>query len=510
VPGEPPEDQRRASGAARAARERRATLLAVALSDGRRQCAVLDDGAGRAFRTDLVTVSVPEPHPGMTARALTCALAIQSAPSKEAVAAVDWTALRGREREALAWVEGAAAVRWARERWPGLADDLRALFPWVPDGPAEPDAAELLRLSRACAREGRPGPAPPLLGALPLPRPVGAGSPVTRTRVATRWSKRQRALRRGLLQVPVSGPATEPVLEPGDPGTIDALDGRPEHALGLPYDEWDHGRRRYRRDHVRVLELATRPAPPGAAPARPLRLTLDPVQPLRSRRRHREHGDVDIDAVVRWRCDVAAERTAALTGLYAELAAVPGAPAWALLIDASASSSRSGGRLLRRALAASDALAEALCARGDHVGVFAFCSRTRERVEVRVLKEFDRPFTPLSRALRPGGYTRLGAAVRHTGRRLLETPATGHVLVSLGDALPYDEGYGERYGRADVAMAVRELRERGAVVRHASLAGHDAGSLDEMFGSRGWEAVTTAASLPALVHGAQAEIVRAA
>lgn len=495
----------RTTGAGRAAHERRATLIAVALSDGRRRRAVLDDGTARAFRTDLATVSIPFPT-GLTPRALTCAIAVQCAPSKETVAALPWPGLRRREREALAWEEGDAAVRWASGRWPGLAPDLAALFPWVdPTGPDDPSGDELLARARERPRER--GTLPPLFGALPPPRPGGpdAGSS---TRVATRWSQRRRARRGGLLQVPVSGPASELVLEPGAPGTIDALDGLPDHALGIPYDEWDHRRERYRRAHVRVLERPAAPAGPIGAGTSPL--VLAAARPARSRRRHREQGEVDIDAVVRWRCDAAAGRTSASATLYAEPVAVPASIAWALLIDASASASRSGGRLLRRAVAAADAVGAALSARGDHVAVFTFCSHARERVEVGVLKEFGAPFVPLDRALRPGGYTRLGAAVRHVGSRLLEAPAQGHALLSFGDALPYDEGYGEAYGRADVAKAVGELQDRGAVVQHASIAGHDAPALDEMFGARGWTPIVAAASLQTLVHAAQAELAAAA
>lgn len=506
MPAGPTCEAPRTTGAERAAHERRATLIAVALSDGRRRRAVLDDGTARAFRTDLATVSVPFPLAGLTPRALTCAIAVQCAPSKETVATLPWPGLRRREREALAWEEGAAAVRWAGRRWPGLAADLAALFPWVDAaGPHDPTGDELLARARGRARETD---APPvLLGTLPPPRPGGPAAG-TSTRVATRWSQRRRAPRAGLLQVPVSGPASELVLEPGAPGTIDALDGLPEHALGIPYDEWDHRRGRYRRDHVRVLERPTVAAAATGTATTPLALAA--AHPARSRRRHREQGEVDIDAVVRWRCDAAAGQTSAASTLYAEPVAVPAGMAWALLIDASASASRSGGRLLRRAVASAEAVGAALAGRGDHVAVFTFCSHARERVEVRVLKEFAAPFVPLDRALRPGGYTRLGAAVRHVGGRLLDAPAAGHALLSFGDALPYDEGYGEAYGRADVAKAVGELQERGAVVRHASLAGHDAPALDEMFGPGGWTPIVAAASLQTLVHGAQDELAAAA
>lgn len=487
----------------RSATQRIASVLVASLSAGRRPRALLDAGAGRSFQTDLETVTVPYPPAQERLRTLTCALALQASPSKEAVASTPWTGFRKRKRTALAWVEGEMAVRWAARTWPGLRDDLLAAFPWVEDGPVITDPDELAELAGRRARSPRLGEPPPLLGRMPQPaRP--AGGRLRQTFIATRWSSRHKARREGALPIPVSGPGTEPVLHPGEPGTIEALEGRAGHELGIPYSEWDRFKGRYRHDYVRVMELDG-PTSIGAAPPS---LPIAPARPARQVRRHFEDGTIDIDAVVAWRCDLAAGRSAGDVRLFTRLAPVAAPTAWALLVDASASASLRGGQVLTTGLAHANALAAALSAQNEKVGVLAFRSRARERVEVRVLKHFDRPFRPLTRDLRPGGYTRLGAALRHAGARLAEVPARARALIYLGDAVPYDEGYGDRYARADVAKAVSELRSRGVVVRHASLAESDARALDEMFGPAGWRRTTDTSQLLALSEEVTTELER--
>jgi nitric oxide reductase NorD protein len=135
--------------------------------------------------------------------------------------------------------------------------------------------------------------------------------------------------------------------------------------------------------------------------------------------------------------------------------------------------------------------------------VFAFRSFSRERVEVRLLKGYDDPYRPLGagRRFRPDGYTRLGAAVRHAGRRLRERPGSAHVLLSFGDALPGDEGYDGTYARADVTQAVDEQRRAGTLVVHVAVAALDANRLDEMFGPGGWAPAATPTDMAAVLAG---------
>ena len=71
--------------------QRGCALLAVALSDGRRQDARLVTGEHRAFGLNALraVVNVPHPYlsPGWSSRTMTCGVALQCSPSKDRIAA---------------------------------------------------------------------------------------------------------------------------------------------------------------------------------------------------------------------------------------------------------------------------------------------------------------------------------------------------------------------------------------------------------------------------------------
>ena len=60
-----------------------------------------------------------------------------------------------------------------------------------------------------------------------------------------------------------------------------------------------------------------------------------------------------------------------------------------------------------------------------------------------------------------GGYTRMGAPMRHLTSRLLAQPSERRLLIVIGDGLMSDEGYEGRYAWADVAHAVDEANKAG-------------------------------------------------
>ena len=114
-------------------------LLAPALSRGRRRTGRLVTGRSRAFFTSkgCTKVYVPFPLPAVAdgrvsaVRLATCGLALQSCPTKEALAELPLADLRPAELAALSQVEGEVAMAWAIERFPGLERDLRALLPML-------------------------------------------------------------------------------------------------------------------------------------------------------------------------------------------------------------------------------------------------------------------------------------------------------------------------------------------------------------------------------------------
>lgn len=481
----------------RAATEEIASLLVGTLSAGRRKRTVLDVGPVRAFQTDLSTVTVPFPLPaGADIRTLTLALALQSSPTKELAASLAWPSYRESQRIALAWVEGEHAVRWAHAAWPGLREDLMRAFPWVDSRPAAQTAEQLVSEAKAATVRRLSAP-PALFGLLPpylSTKHSTAGKP-RMTAIGTKWIARLRAKRpKASLAIPVSGPAGEQVTHPGEAGGLEALMGHAERQFGIPYDEWDHRLGRYRRAYARVLEIDAQP--PEDTPADlPPALHLPPLMPSRHLTRRREQSEIDIDAVVAHRCDMAAGRTVDEPKLFKQLVPVVRPVAFALLIDASASSIGGRGSFLRTGVRQANAVARSLTGAGHRVGAFAFRSRSHERVEVRLLKEFAAVYTPFGQDLKPAGYTRVGPALRHVGRRLEEIPAEAKVLMIFGDGVPSDEGYDGRYGRADVAKAVEELGARGIAVRHVLPESRESAELDEMFGPSGWRTASSTTAL---------------
>jgi len=116
-------------------------------------------------------------------------------------------------------------------------------------------------------------------------------------------------------------------------------------------------------------------------------------------------------------------------------------------------------RLVARLTAALDEL-------DDRVATFGFYSRGRDSVRFVRVKDFDERFGHAARrrlaALEPGGFTRLGAAVRHAAHLLTTRAGTSNMLLVLvGDGLPYDDGYEGRYAQEDTRRALKEAVTRG-------------------------------------------------
>ena len=140
----------------------------------------------------------------------------------------------------------------------------------------------------------------------------------------------------------------------------------------------------------------------------------------------------------------------------------------AFLIDTSRSTESAIGEtcvidVARQAMAA---LAAGIEAAGDRLAIWGFSSLRSDRVFLTRCKEFDAPMsaeiTAKIGALKPGHYTRLGAAVRHVSAQLAEEPSARKLLIVLTDGKPNDlDHYEGQYGIEDSHMAVREVRHAG-------------------------------------------------
>jgi nitric oxide reductase NorD protein len=246
------------------------------------------------------------------------------------------------------------------------------------------------------------------------------------------------------------------------------------------YPEWDYRTKRYHPDHCRVLasvadETGNRDVwSPDAATRRRIEAVRRQFEALRPRReiawRQIDGSELDMDALIRARCDLAAcghssDRVYQQTRNEARDLAV------SALIDVSRSTESyvDNRQVLDVAKEALTALSLGLSACGDDHALFSFSSCKRQRVWIRTIKAFDEPVGPrvLARIahLRPGYYTRLGAAIRHVAARLQDRPNQRRLLLVITDGKPNDlDHYEGRYGIEDTACAIREARRLGHAV----------------------------------------------
>jgi nitric oxide reductase NorD protein len=280
---------------------------------------------------------------------------------------------------------------------------------------------------------------------------------------------------------------------------------------GTTYPEWDVYRKRYRPDWCTVLEadLAVEEAAPMTMPdghelRRPLaRLGLGLVRC----RRQLQGDDIDIDAAVEARVEALAG-TPPDDALYVESLRRRRDLAVVIVLDVSGSAGETGptGRSVHEHQRwAAAALTAALHDLGDRVALYAFNSRGRAAVHVRRVKSFDdlldsRVGQRLG-GLVPGGYTRLGAAIRHGASLVDERGGTSRrLLVVISDGLPYDHGYEGRYAEADARRALAEARRNGVGCLCLSVgSGVDAGALRRVFGTAAHATVPTPEQLPRVI-----------
>jgi nitric oxide reductase NorD protein len=496
--------------------ERSCALTSVALSDGRRDGARLVTGTHRAFSLNGAGSSVHVPHPwllGWTRRTVTCGIALQCAPSKERLAAFRLNELSERELRAVTLVEAGVALGWIARRWPGLVPEFEHVVPQLEPTDPDTDAESMLRYAVEMARAGDRT-VDPLLGRLSaaVTAPTAWTDTLVRRFGRMPWTTTQKRMPQP-YSVPVGGDGgvRNPNLPPPSRPDDNDIDRTPEHRPGIPYPEWNAWTKRFQPDHVAVLEKprATVSRETGAASAE-LRAWFEEHTHRAMTSGLEDGSDLDVDRYVAHHLDV-------LTGhaqeprVFRELLPSDRDVTTALLLDGSSSLGVHGGRVFGLELACADALSRAMTRTGEKHGVFVFTGNTRHRVEVTCLKDFADPrFVPPSEAgLVTGGYTRLGAPIRHLTSRLLAQSSERRLLIVIGDGMISDEGYEGRYAWADTAHAVQEANEAGVSVYYVGVGPTRVDPLPEVFGPRRSQRIRRIDELPRVLAHVHRELVSA-
>lgn len=289
------------------------------------------------------------------------------------------------------------------------------------------------------------------------------------------------------------------------PATDDA-EGGPGDG-GTTYPEWNARERRYRPGWCTVVESdapsADEPGP--GLDGRALRPALSRLgMGLARFRRQLQGDDIDIDVAVDARVSVLAGR-APDENFYIDSLRHRRDLSAMILLDVSGSAAEAGvtGRPVHELqVHAAGTLTAALHDLGDRVGLYAFNSRGRHAVQVMRVKGFDDALdAAVARrlaGLEPGGYTRLGAAIRHATSVVERQGGTSRrLLVVISDGFAYDHGYSGAYGEADARRALAEARHRGVGCVCLSIgAGAEAETLGRVFGTAAHASMRTADHLP--------------
>jgi nitric oxide reductase NorD protein len=189
----------------------------------------------------------------------------------------------------------------------------------------------------------------------------------------------------------------------------------------------------------------------------------------------------------------------------------------ALLVDVSGSTEArvsDGLRIIDLERIALLLASEALDALGDLYAVYAFAGKNASNVTITAVKEFaHRSGETMWRrvdALKPGGFTRLGAAVRHATSQLARQSAGHRLLLILSDGRPNDvDRYQGQYGVEDTRQAIMEARASGVYPFCITIDRDASEYLPRIFGTAGHTILQRPEQLPsALLRVVQALIRR--
>ncbi|MDR9878347.1 nitric oxide reductase activation protein NorD [Pseudomonas allii] len=144
---------------------------------------------------------------------------------------------------------------------------------------------------------------------------------------------------------------------------------------------------------------------------------------------------------------------------------------------------------------------ESLAGAGDRFALYGFSSLRRQQVRLQVIKPFQHPYDDRTRGviqgLKPGYYTRMGAAIRQATHLLGACKQRRRLLLLLTDGKPNDlDLYEGRYGVEDTRQAVLEARRRGLIPFCITIDKQAGDYLPYMFGAHGFTLIRQPEQLP--------------
>ncbi|MBM3233671.1 hypothetical protein FJZ19_01105 [Candidatus Pacearchaeota archaeon] len=249
------------------------------------------------------------------------------------------------------------------------------------------------------------------------------------------------------------------------------------------YDEWDYAKKEYKKGFVQVVEVLYPSAADNRYVAEVLHSHSKVIQALRrdfesiapqefQRVRGQVSGDVDFDALVRARAEMAAGETPS-EKVYTRKFRNDRSVTSMLVSDGSGSlrwfidTENPNLRTIDIIKQSYIYYAEALGILGDSFALANFSGETEKNVEFYLLKDFDQPYdSPVRMAIgsiKPLKQNRDGAGVRHAAHVLAGRPERTKLLFCMMEGVPHDFGYEGKYAVEDTRKALIEAKHLGCV-----------------------------------------------
>ncbi|MEW6990036.1 nitric oxide reductase activation protein NorD [Colwelliaceae bacterium 6441] len=145
--------------------------------------------------------------------------------------------------------------------------------------------------------------------------------------------------------------------------------------------------------------------------------------------------------------------------------------------------------------------AEALNSVGDNFAMYGFSSVRRTNIRLSMLKNFNERYNDDVRgrvqAIRPGFYTRMGAAIRQATKVIVEQKSSQKLLLILTDGKPNDiDHYEGRFGIEDTHQAIKEAEKLGIKPFCITIDVEAQEYLPYLFGSDGFTVILRPSQLP--------------
>ena len=283
-----------------------------------------------------------------------------------------------------------------------------------------------------------------------------------------------------------------------------------EKGYHLKYDEWDYTKRNYKENFCKVYPKSIlktdvpyykKTISENNSTLIGLRKMLSSVNNKYQQQRRQTQGEeFDLDALTDLFVDVKSRQTPT-EKIYLSKRKKEKDISILLLLDVSLSSDgyANGNRVIDVEKQVSILFGEILDEYNIDFSIDCFYSKTRNHSTYITVKDFDENWNNAKfkiGAVEPSGYTRIGAALRHSGVLLDKRNTKNKWVILISDGKPNDyDKYEGKYGVNDVKQALRELNERNINSYALAIEAQAEYYLPQMFGQNHYQILTTPVEL---------------